>query len=217
MKKRIEVGKSEIFKDLVEYTKLHPQLVARRCDYAATELAILWRNKKSIIEYYTSTDLYIFDLTKYQLLLESGNLIDQMITQIKDLGLKKILEFGGGIGQFSILCDRNGLDVTFYELMGKTKDYALWRFKKHNCSRIEVAEKDLLDKKWDMVNIMDVLEHLEEPQQVLLRLKENARYIFCNPDEVHYNFLYPQHISRFDLKEFFEPVEAYLWKNKSIN
>tara|TARA_Y100000310_G_C20436887_1_gene694167 strand:+ start:154 stop:807 length:654 start_codon:yes stop_codon:yes gene_type:complete len=217
MERKIDVNKSEIFNDLVEYSQLPRELVLRRCEYAATELAILWRKKTSVIDYYTSTDLYIFDLTKYQLILESGNLIDQMINQIKERKLNKILEFGGGIGQFSILCDKNNLKVTYYDLDGKTKEYASWRFKKNNCSKITIKNEDPLNERWDCVNVMDVLEHLENPNEIILKLKDNAKFIFCNPDEVNYNIFFPQHISKFNLNEYFELVQGYLWKNKSIH
>lgn len=42
MEAKIDVKKSRIFNDLVEYTKLHPKLVIERCKYSVYELAILW-------------------------------------------------------------------------------------------------------------------------------------------------------------------------------
>jgi hypothetical protein len=60
-----------------------------------------------------------------------------------------------------------------------------------------------------------VLEHLENPDDVIKKLAEKAKYIFCNPGDIKYNLYYPQHITNFDLTPFFERVEGYLWKNKN--
>ena len=84
MAQTLRVDQSRIFKDLVEYTGLHPQLVAKRCEYSPYELAVLWHKKKSVTGYYQSTDLYIFDLTKYQIILEIKGKIKKMIEQIKN-------------------------------------------------------------------------------------------------------------------------------------
>jgi hypothetical protein len=216
MENNIDVSKSRIFIDLMDYAKYPGELVLQRCQYAATELAFLWNNRKGILDFYTSTDLYIYDLTLYQLLLEHNGAIAKMIAEIDRLGLKSILEYGGGIGEFSLMCGLHGLQVTYFELEGKTKEYAKWRFAKHGCGDISLGDDGVLDRIWDCVNIMDVLEHMEDPDPIIAKLAKNARYIFCNPEQVKYNSLYPQHISKFDISPFFENVEGYLWKNKTL-
>jgi hypothetical protein len=215
MKLEIDAGKSRIFNDLVEYTKLSPTLVIGRCKYAMVELAILWHKKKNILEYYTANDLFLYDLTSYQLKLEAMGSIKNMMEQIKLLKLSTVLEFGGGIGEFSLICKENGIDVTYFDLDGMLKDYATWRFNRHNLG-IKISDKEPLEKRWDAVNIMDVLEHLEKPEITIEKLSWNARYIFCNPRQIRYNVFYPQHISRFDLTKDFEHVDGYLWKNKKL-
>jgi len=214
MTTKIDANDSKIFQDLIAYTNVNPQLAIKRCDYAATELAILWNNKKNILKFYQDNNLYIYDLTKYQLILEHHNMISEMIKQIKELRLNKILEFGGGIGEFSINCAKNNLEITYYDLDGTIKNYALWRFKKHKCN-VKIAEEYPLNQKWDLVNVMDVLEHLENPQEIISDLSKNTKYIFCNPEEVKYNIYFPQHISKFDLTEHFTQIKGYLWKNKT--
>lgn len=216
MQPKIDISKSRIFIDLINYTKVHPQLAMHRCEYAAIELAVQWKDKKDVTDFYKTSDLYIFDLTNYQLMLEHSGHIKNMIQQMKTLGLKKVLEYGGGIGEFSLFCNEEGLDISYYDLPSKTKDYALWRFKKHNGDKIKIAESNPLEENWDAVNIMDVLEHLEHPEQAIKKLAENAKYIFCNPENIIYNVYFPQHISKYDLTPYFEHVDTYLWKNKSL-
>src|SRR4030042_3210734 len=95
----IDISKTRIFNDLVEYTKIPRALVLQKCANAEKELAKLWKEKKNVIEFYKNTDLYLFDLTKYQIILEHQEEVKEMIGQIKALKLKKILEYGGGIGE----------------------------------------------------------------------------------------------------------------------
>ena len=215
MTETIQVAQSRIFNDLVEYTRLPPQLVVKRCEYAAAELAILWRTKKSIKEFYENTDLYLFDLTQYQLILEHNKLIHEMIAQLKELNVVKVLEFGGGIGEFSLLCSENNLEITYYDIEGKTKEYALWRFKKH-IEKVKIAANNPLNEQWDAINIMDVLEHLENAQEMIEKLSKCTTYIFCNPTEIKYNLMYPQHVSKYDLTTHFTHIHRYLWKSNKL-
>jgi SAM-dependent methyltransferase len=212
----IDVSKSRLFQDLIIYTKLPPELVWQRCNYAIFELAVQWHRKKDIEDYYKNAELYLYDLTKYQLRLEHLKLIGQIIIQLKGLSALRILEYGGGIGEFSIKCSENNLEVTYFDLDGVIKNYAIWRFARHKSSKVKVAQADPLDNQWDAINIMDVLEHLEHPEEVIIKLRKNAKYIFCNPNNVKYNVYYPQHISKYDITEDFEYVKGYLWKNKRI-
>ena len=211
-----KIPNSRILNDLIEYSKLPPQLVYERCKYAVYELAIQWRRKKSIPDFYKNSELYLYDITYYQLLLESHGLISQMIKQIKKLRLHRIMEYGGGIGEFSLICDQNNMNVTYYDLDGVIKKYALWRFHKYKAKGITITKKDSLNEEWDIVNIMDVLEHLEKPNRVIERLSKKSRYIFCNPDQIQFNAFYPQHISKFNIRKYFKHLEVYLWKNKNL-
>lgn len=209
-----DICKSRIFKDLQEYTNLSEELLLKKCDTSTKELAIFWNNKKNIFDFYR-TKLYIYDLTQYQILLENMGIIKKLIRQAKKLKAIRILEYGGGIAEFSILCNKNNLDVTYYDLDGETKKYALWRFEKYDCNRIKIAEEDPLNKKWDIVNIMDVLEHLENYKEVIIKLAKNSKYIFCDPEVQKYDSDYPQHISKYEpfLKDYFKKIEGHLWKS----
>jgi 2-polyprenyl-3-methyl-5-hydroxy-6-metoxy-1,4-benzoquinol methylase len=213
MEVKVDPQKSRIFQDLIDYTKLNPELALRRCNYAATELAVLWNQKKDVKSYYQDSNLYIFDLTKYQLILERQGAIQRMVQQIKNLKLATVLEFGGGIGEFSLLAAKAGLDISYHDLDGKIKDYAKWRFAKHN-TNVTMASEESLHKPWDVINVMDVLEHLEDPNVIIDFIGKNAKYIFCNPEDIRYNIFFPQHISKFDLTPYFQRLDGYLWKNR---
>ena len=218
------VGARQILRDLIEYTGMPEELVKERCKNAVYELAWMWHkqhkelNHEEIMKFYRETDLYQFDLTKYQSMIIP--LVDLMVDMADSYGIKKVLDFGGGVGQYSIrLAKEADCDVTYLDLEGsETAKYAEWRFKKHE-AKVTVVNENYKweDDNWDGVVIMDVLEHLEQPeyQRVIKALEEKAKYIFCNPEAVRFNVFFPQHITKIKLDGFVQ-VEANLYYNKRL-
>lgn len=212
---------NEILADLVEYTGKPRDLVKERCKSAFAELAWIWHNQKhstaeEILQFYKTTDLYIFDLTKYQSLLVLD--VNMMIEELKERKLVKMLDLGGGIGEYTIRAIQEaGCDVTFLELKdSKTLEYAKWRFTKHKVKPKIVTESyPWQDEEWDVVFAMDVIEHMTEAEakKTLDALREKAKYVFANPEFIKYNDLYPQHISSFAL-EGFSRSGTLIYKNQ---
>ena len=224
-----EVRESELYRDLAEYLMPVPEeIILERLKYSPIELAYLWHKRKaerkSTADFYRENDLYLFDLTVYQVLLESAGNIQKMIGQVCALGEGRsplrVLEFGGGIANFSIRLSRDsGLDLEtfYYDLDGPIKDYALWRMKKHNQGIGVFGESrdPFGEGKWDFVNVMDVLEHLDNPGPVIEKLAKSAEFIFVNPEEIAMDALHPQHISHYDISGDFRQIDGNLWKNKN--
>jgi hypothetical protein len=92
----------------------------------------------------------------------------------------------------------------------KTWDYATWRFDRYK-AHIGTLEDDPLDLTWPFVIVMDVLEHLPDPAPVLAKLAKCTEWIMCNPWQVRYTAIWPQHISRYDPRPAFDHVEGFLW------
>ncbi|MCL4387311.1 class I SAM-dependent methyltransferase [Patescibacteria group bacterium] len=202
-----------ILEDLVEFTGKPKPLVAERCKTASVELAWDWDKRKDTLQYYRDTDLYIFDLTFYQSMLAQD--LNFMLESAKEKGVKKILDFGGGIGEYTIRAIKElGAEVTYLEIAGsKTLEYAKWRFKKYGVEPKIVDENYPWQKeKWDAIFAMDVLEHLENPEPTIKAFEETTKYVFANPAAIQFNWLYPQHISKFVLANFTE-IGLNLYQN----
>ena len=215
----------DLYKELAEYTGRELELVRQRCRIAGIELSWLWEKfKDDPIAFYRETDLYIFDLTSYQMALQRNKVHIWYQYMIKQYGWKTGLDYGGGIGEYTILAFEAGINrMVFMEVANsETLKYAVWRIKKHNLYGekkrvpiIEIASENYkIDRDFDFIMVMDVLEHLENPEPVIKKLHEHTEWIFCNPKQIRYNWLYPQHISKFDLSPYFENVDLYLWRRK---
>lgn len=208
-----------LYAELAEYTNRPQVLVEARSIHAAVELA--WQfeeHKDNPLEHYRETDLYLFASTRYQMELQSKNMHQWLQSAIKHFGWKKGLDLGGGIGEQTILALEAGVEhMTFVEV-GDSPSYlyAKWRFEKHGVAdRVRVMNEGFrINEDFDFIIAMDVFEHMKSPTPVIESVAEHTKYLFCNPTEIKYNWLYPQHISQYSLTPFFEQVELYLYKTK---
>lgn len=205
----------DLYLELTDYVKRPYRLVRERCQTAFVELAWKWEEQKNDpIKYYQQDDLYIFDLTKYQMLLLEAGFHDWMIGKINQLGIKKVLDFGGGIGEYTIQAMQNGCDATFIDVEGsKTVEYAQYRFAKYGIAPRILPHTATDFDNYDLVVAMDVFEHIPEPDSLIRTIAEHTQYLICQPN-VPYDEFYPQHISRVVLDPYFEHVEHDLWKSK---
>jgi len=207
----------DYYAELAEYVKRDKELVKKRCEGSSlVEIAWGWEKEKNDpIKHYRESELYIFTLSHYQTLLVERGTYAWFQNLIKRCGWKTMLDYGGGIGEYSIIAAKMGMDVDFLEVKGsKTMKYAEWKFKRHGISPRILFENHKIDKNYDFIVIMDVLEHVENPVPIIKDLATHTKFVIANPDEIPYNWLFPEHISKYDLRGSFEIVDRHLWEKK---
>jgi hypothetical protein len=211
----------DLYQDLSEYTGRPKDLVIARSKIAMIELAWLWEQyKDNPIDFYRETDLYIFGLTEYQHRQQRNKIHIWFEYMIKRHGWRNGLDYGGGIGEQTILAGEAGADeMVFVEVEGsKTAEYADWRIKKHkndNClTQIHQDNNYVINQNFDFIVAMDILEHLENPEPIIKQIHKHTEWLFCNPEQIKYNEWVPQHISKFDLTKYFDHQDLYLWQRK---
>ena len=205
------------YQELAQYTNRDIWLVTQRCQTARFELAWLWEEfKNDPIKYYRETDLYLFDLSMYQTVLQEQGFHKWLEGILKDFQIKTCLDFGGGIGEYAIITCKNGVKTDYLEIENsKTLEYAKHRFKTHNVNPGIFGLNDTFGK-YDLIISMDVFEHIENNASIVEEVAKKCTYMICNtPEEIPYGPLYPQHISRIDnIREHFEQVTGRLWRSK---
>ena len=201
--------------ELATYLKRPLPIVTERCKYAPIELAWRWPEyKDNVLDFYRENDLYLFDLTLYHDILMPGRGTHEWFCKIiQKYGIQTVLDYGGGIGEWTIQANKAGAKCDYLDVDGVMKDYAKWRFGRRGISASFLKEDDEFGT-YDLIAVMDTLEHIPEPEPIIKKLSEKAKYIICNPEEIPYNWVYPCHVSRFDLTPYFEKVESYLWKSR---
>ena len=127
-----------------------------------------WNNKKSIEDFYKTTDAYIYGLVSFNDGYRVNNILHPLI-KMKNLS---ILDYGGGSGiiGMSLASDNK---VYYYDLESKTKNFAKFvNSKIQNKIIFTDSEDDAFSKPIDMAICVDVLEHLENPMKLVKRITE---------------------------------------------
>jgi len=203
-----------LYKELAEYLGRDLTLVEARCNGANVEQAWKWEQyKDDPLKGYREDDLYIFDLTHYQTRLQKSGMLGWFRRTIRENGWKTGLDIGGGIGENTIIACEEGVKMKYCDVKGsKTMEYAKWRFDKYGVYPTIENEKYKINMDFDFIVAMDVFEHMVDPKPVIEAVAKHTKYLFCNPDQIMFNWLYPQHISKFTLEPYFRHEDLYLYK-----
>jgi 2-polyprenyl-3-methyl-5-hydroxy-6-metoxy-1,4-benzoquinol methylase len=98
-------------------------------------------------------------------------------------GKPKLLDIGSGIGIMLDTAKKTGFEPIGVELSQKIADVA--RKKGHEVLVTNITDSKL-DRKFDTISMMDIIEHLEDPKQILETLKpllnENGELIVYTPN-----------------------------------
>jgi len=198
----------EIERDLSEYTGLPIEDVATKIRSDTAKACYEdWqrlnpKNHEQVMDFYKTTKGYLFDLARYDYFLQNRR------ERLPRLCKGRILDYGGGIGDMIIRCAYRGLtDLTYYDVEGKTMNFAKWRFARKGVTAQIISasdEEDRLRGKYDSIFCFDVLEHVMEPMKHAERLvnhlsKGGRIFIQVAKKSVHQ----PMHISSFDVEEYF--------------
>lgn len=95
----------------------------------------------------------------------------QMIGELNQEKKNTVLDYGCGAGNVGLMFAHLGFDVDLVEVNGVITDFLRWRVKKHNLKVNVLAEEDPI-RKYDLVILFNVLEHLMKPKFVLERITE---------------------------------------------
>ncbi len=131
-----------------------------------------------------------------------------------------LLDFGCGTGEFANFA-KNFYNVSAFDFSSKLSDFVTDTYKIKTYSNI-----DKINKRFDVITLFDVLEHVEKPLQVLeklnLKLKKNGIIIFYSPNKNSLGFdvlgsqsnlcIPPYHLTYFNS----ETISKYLNKKFKV-
>lgn len=210
----------ELYAELAEYVGRNANLVREYCQAARWVLAMKWEDEKDDpIKYYKESKDYIYDSTMYQQVLKEQGFHKYIADVIKDFQIKTVLDYGGGIGEYSIIADRAGAEMVDYTDISdsETEKYAKYRFAKHK-AKVNVRSLYSLSEDfphYDLIIAMDVFEHIVDNVPIIEDVAHHCNYLICNtPEEMPYDWRYPQHVSYVFLNPHFDYISGRLWKSK---
>jgi len=122
-----------------------------------------------------SSTPYLRTLAAYTVTRRAKDVLD-LEKYLGSFSKKKVLDYGCGVGSHGIYCLQRGATVDFLDVNGPLFDYAKWRIKNRKlkgCSFLEETAK--LEKKYDAVICMDVLEHVANPVKAFSAITASLR------------------------------------------
>jgi 2-polyprenyl-3-methyl-5-hydroxy-6-metoxy-1,4-benzoquinol methylase len=137
-----------------------------------------------VLAYYQQTPHYLYELSYWEASAAKQSWFRVAALTCRKFGLRRVLDFGGGVGGLSLYLRARGIECDHLDVPGKTFEYAGWRFASQALPvrRLEATRR----KAWpsgayDAVIAWDVLEHLFDldaaMDQIAGLLREGGRLI----------------------------------------
>jgi SAM-dependent methyltransferase len=161
--------------------------LARIRDYSMAELAAAWReadprDAQAMLDFYRSTDLYIWEQLQWHASPDRGSYWKALRLLIRDFppsaGFGRVLEFGAGIGTDSLFLATQGYAVTLVDVDGPAFRFARHRFERRGLDARFLESRSALPRpegEYDVVVSFDVFEHLLDPLEAARRLVAAVR------------------------------------------
>jgi cyclopropane fatty-acyl-phospholipid synthase-like methyltransferase len=126
----------------------------------------VYKDEKGVQGFYQDTDHYLYELLYWEGCASKYAEFRKLLLFIKKFKLKKILDYGGGVGGFCIYLSGFKVNCDYLDLPGRTSEFALWRFQNRRMpNRKFLLETDLPFQEYELVVSYDVLEHVFDVEQ----------------------------------------------------
>jgi len=169
--------------DLASFTGLDRDACLRRLrDYSPSELAAVWRRvaprtPEEILNFYRSTDLYIWDLMQWHA-SNARRPYWEALAYVTEhhpaaAGWGRVCDFGCGIGTDGLFLASYGYAVTLVDVDSAVLRFARHRFERRGLKAAFIESQSALPElrgTYDVVVCFDVFEHLPDPLEAVRRL-----------------------------------------------
>ncbi|MBF8249504.1 MAG: ubiG [Candidatus Levybacteria bacterium] len=130
------------------------------------------QNKDEIVKWFKNNDKYVFELADVHSQNARKKISMTVIGIARKYKVKKILDYGCGIGEDSIEAARAGFMVTMADVPSKTLDFAKWRAThlKLPVKTLVIKNDSPIKEKYDAITCFEVLQHLCNPETIIKHL-----------------------------------------------
>ena len=163
----VKNGDPELFADILEYTKLPENIVAKLLSRKKESFVKEWNNREIKDDYwfYLSSKGYFWGNLPHQLDMNC------YIKIVKEYSSQRgrILEYGGGIGNLTFKLAKEGYQAEYLELSALQKDFLRFRAYKHKLTNLKIIDTWQYLKKnyYDVIFALDVFEHIPNAHELV--------------------------------------------------
>jgi SAM-dependent methyltransferase len=184
---------------------------------AAAELRDAWNaSSKDPDTFYRSEDAnsYLFDLTAWHMSMDVVCWLERvkMVIQSKLSRGDTVLDYGAGIGTYSLMMANMGIKVFACEVNPLLRDYIHWRAKRRDlCDLIMVVEEPE-PIYHDMILCLDTIEHLRNPEdfpRLARRHLAPGGWLLATWTFHQSNGMHPMHHDERRLRPFMDQLNAW--------
>lgn len=158
----------DVYQDLIDYLGMPIEEISRSywnkretTDKERQKLIENASNEERPIEYYRNTDQYLYELSMWEAQKDKQREFKKIYLFCRKFNIKKVLDFGGGVGGLCIYLNNRGLECDYLDIPGETYNFARWRFNKHKIElKLISAFENAVSSSYDAVVAYDVFEHI---------------------------------------------------------
>jgi 2-polyprenyl-3-methyl-5-hydroxy-6-metoxy-1,4-benzoquinol methylase len=163
-----DTNRATVLADLAKHTRKSAGEVEALLRTSTRTLAENWKkaniapeDKPALAKWYADNAFYyLFDLAKFH----AGHKHVAFTLDVMSLARGRCLEYGGGNGDLALELARRGLNVTYFDVPGATRNFAEQRAKSAKLDlRFSSTKEDIAAAgPYDTITTLDVLEHLPD-------------------------------------------------------
>ena len=164
--------------EICSFTGDNPGITLEKCEMAGLRAVKLWlennpRTESQVRSYYSQNDFYIYELIKTEY---NGDRLELLETVLEECEPgRSVLDYGAGVGIFSLPLAEKGCRVTHLDLPGPLLDFARHRFALRGLEAGFVASssEEPLENSYDIILSVFVIEHLTDPRRTVAHLERH--------------------------------------------
>ncbi len=154
--------------EAAEFTGQMPVEVSQRVQSSTQVLAELWRkedrsSEESQTGFYLDNDEYLYDLVRYNSTEVFAGLGAAVTNFVLSKGkVRKVIDFGAGIGSLGIVLASLGFEVTLADVSRPLLEFARWRFWKRGLQAdfVDLTKRQPETCCAHLVSALDTFEHI---------------------------------------------------------
>ncbi len=144
-----------------------------RQEHAALEHAT---DERAIHAFYAATDRYLYELGYWEAQRDKQREFTKLWLACQRFGVRRVLDFGGGVGGLSLFLVPRGIACDYHDLPGRTFECARFRFQRRGLTiPMWRTLEELPCAAYDAIVSYDVFEHLFDLEGACRRLAQSLR------------------------------------------